>query len=586
MITNISEVNMYYANIDTLKFCLPESPEKAGNKPEFRHTESRSIDITFLRSDGSPFDLTGIKLNLAMDNDYLHCTSLVAFADGDNVQIVDAAKGVARFYVDCNSRKFEQLVVFGSVNVKMEIVCIQTGETTERTILHDCGIRLFPRIRTSEGAPANGSPNYYNKSQIDAMMQVNTRVELAACTGMGIKHGDDGTLLTWIDPEDVVLNGATLARWNRTVLVRKVGGYPESHEDGETIAETSRAETTKNQYRMDGFLDSTGSGTTYFYKLFSQTTAGVWNNADGNRYPESTNMSWGMIQSFIRAGKGPELWPVGTVFVVDHPEYTHNDGTGLWFRVVGHDQVQAADETLTHSMCLDMVDCLFSEPYDAGELMYALTEDKTAQVGKTYYTLDGSTYTKLIEGTDYNVGDPVPIGAWYEKNLDGRNQGSNNPIQNNMIQWANSAGAANQWFSPQTLWDICSSNLSSRNGFMRHIDPEFLKVVQPATLISALCNAEGGGRIIHSAKFWPLSKTQIDGTSNNDFLENVQLEYYVDGGNKRKLMKDSESYADWLSRSVAVSSTFYVQCFYSAGNRFFNSVANTNYGFSLACIIA
>lgn len=148
MITNISEVNMYYANIDTLKFCLPESPEKAGNKPAFRHTESRSIDITFLRSDGSPFDLTGIKLNLAMDNDYLHCTSLVAFADGDNVQIVDAAKGVARFYVDCNSRKFEQLVVFGSVSVKMEIVCIQSGEATERTILHDCGIRLFPRIRT------------------------------------------------------------------------------------------------------------------------------------------------------------------------------------------------------------------------------------------------------------------------------------------------------------------------------------------------------------------------------------------------------------------------------------------------------
>lgn len=159
MITNISEVNMYYANIDTLKFCLPESPEKAGNKPAFRHTESRSIDITFLRSNGSPFDLTGIKLNLAMDNDYLHCTSLVAFADGDNVQIVDAAKGVARFYVDCNSRKFEQLVVFGSVNVKMEIVCIQTGETTERTILHDDGIRLLPRVHTSEGAPTSASPS-------------------------------------------------------------------------------------------------------------------------------------------------------------------------------------------------------------------------------------------------------------------------------------------------------------------------------------------------------------------------------------------------------------------------------------------
>lgn len=585
MTINISEVNMYYANIDTLKFCLPESPEKSGNKPAFRHTESRSIDITFLRSDGSPFDLTGIKLNMAMDNDYLHCTSLVAFADGDNVQIIDAAKGVARFYVDCNSRKFEQLVVFGSVNVKMEIVCIQTGETTERTILHDCGIRLFPRIRTSEGAPADGSPEYYNKSQIDAMMQGNTRVELAACTGMGIKHGDDGTLLTWIDPDDVTLNGATLARWNRTVLVRKVGGYPESHEDGETIAETSRAEATKNQYRTNGFLDSTGSGTTCFYKLFSQTTAGVWNNADGNRYPESTNMSWGMIQSFVRAGKGPELWPVGTVFVVDHPEYTHTDGTGLWFRVVGHDQVQAADETLTHSMCLDMVDCLFSEPYDQQEATYALTEDTTAQAGKAYYTLNGTAYTVLVEGTDYNVGDPIPMAAWYEKNLDNRNNGSNNPIFCNQIQWANKDGAAGQWFEKQTLWDLCSDNLLNKNGFLRHLDPEFLQVVQPAKLITARCNAEGGGIFTHSAKFWSLSKTQVFGTANNEVMENAQLEYYANGGDKRKCLKDTTTYSAWWLRSPNTGYTQHV-LYMTASGASGTHVASSEDGFSLACIIA
>lgn len=585
MITNISEVNMYYANIDTLKFCLPESPEKAGNKPAFRHTESRSIDITFLRSDGSPFDLTGIKLNLAMDNDYLHCTSLVAFADGDNVQIVDAAKGVARFYVDCNSRKFEQLVVFGSVNVKMEIVCIQAGETTERTILHDCGIRIFPRIRTSEGAPADGSPEYYNKSQIDAIMQGNTRVELAACTGMGIKHGDDGTLLTWIDPDDVTLNGATLARWNRTVLVRKVSGYPESHEDGETVAETSRSEATKNQYRTNGFLDSTGSGTTYFYKLFSQTTAGVWNNADGNRYPETTNMSWGMIQSFVRAGKGPELWPVGTVFIVDHPEYTHTDGTGLWFRVVGHDQVQAVDETLTHSMCLDMVDCLFSAPYDAGELMYALTEDKVAQAGKEYYTRFESTYTKLTEGTDYNVGDLVPMAEWYEKNLEGRQLGSNNVVQSNMIQWANKDGLAGEWYEQQTIFDACTNTLRNKNGFLRHIDPEFLSVVRPAKLTTARCYAEGGGSIIHSAKFWPLSMTQVFGSANNGVTENTRLKYYADGGSAIKYAKDTETATTWWLRSPYSSLTNLVSYVQASGASHTNT-ANNAFGFSLACIIA
>lgn len=575
---------MYYVNVDTLTFCDPENPAKAGERPAFRHTESRNIDIAFLRSDGSPFDLTGITLNLAMDNDYCHRTSLVAFADGDSVQITGAAKGTARFFVDCSSRKFEQLVVLGPEHIKMEIVCISAGETGERTILHDCKIRILPRIRTSEGAPATGSPDYYNKSQIDAMMATNTRVELAACTGMGIRHGSDGTLLTWVDPDDVTLNGSTLARWNRTVLVRKSGGYPEGPEDGEIVAETSRAAATKNQYRTDGFLDAAGSGTA-FYKLFSQTTGGVWNNADGNRYPESTNMSWGMIQSFVRAGKGPELWPVGTVFVVDHPEYTHEDGTGLWFRVVGHDQVPAQDETLTHTMCLDMVDVLFNAPYDNGESTYSLTEDETAQAGKTYYTLEGSTYTKLIDGTDYNVGDPVPMAAWYEKNLDNRQYGSNNPLYSNQIQWANADGAAGQWFKKQTLFDTCSTTLLQKNGFLRHLDPEFLRIVKPAKLITARCNAEDGGEFTHSAKFWSLSMAQVFGSANNGIMENVQLEYYANGGDKRKCLKDSTTYSTWWLRSPNAGDAYGV-CYVQASGASGNNGAYSAHGFSLACIIA
>lgn len=576
---------MFYVNIDTLLFCKADDLKKAGDKPSFRHTESKSIDITFLYSTGKAFDLTGVKLALAMDDNYNHRDQLAAVAEGGSVKIIDAAKGIARFYVDCTSKKFRQLVAESSSIVRMEVVYVPAGETVERTILHDSGIMLLPRIRTVEGAPADGSPNYYNKTQIDAMMQENTRVELAVCTGMGIKYGDDDTSLTWIDPEDVVLNGATLARWNRTVLVRKVGGYPESHEDGETISETSRVEATKNQYRMDGFLDLTGSGTTYFYKLFSQTTAGVWNNADGNRYPESTNMSWGMIQSFVRAGKGPELWPVGTVFVVDHPEYTHNDGTGLWFRVVGYDQVQAIDETLTHSMCLDMVDIMFSTAYDHNEAQYALTEDEVAQAGKEYYTRLDSTYTKLLEGTDYNVGDLVPMAEWYEKNLEGRQNGSNNVVQSNMIQWANKDGLAGEWYEQQTIFDACTNTLRNKNGFLRYIDPEFLSVVQPAKLTTARCNAEGGGSIIHSAKFWALSKSQVDGSSNNGVLENIQLKYYADGGDRRKLMKDSESYATWWLRSPLVGFTNYVYSV-SASGASSNSIANYACGFSLACIIA
>ena len=385
----------------------------------------------------------------------------------------------------------------------------------------------------------------------------------------------------------MTLNGSVLARWNKTVLVRKIGAYPESPEDGTIVAQTSRADATKNKYRSDGFLDTEReAGTTYYYKLFSQATGGVWNSQDANRYAETTSMSWGMVQSFVRAGRGPELWPVGTVFVVDHPEYTHADGTGLWFRVVGHDQMQAADETLTHSMCLDMVDCLFSAPYDAPEALYALTADETAQELKTYYTLSGTEYIALVEGTDYNIGDPVPVASWYEKNFDIRaTGGSNNAIQSNMIQWANSDGKAGEWYSPTTIFDTCSSALLNRNGFLRYIDPEFLDIVKPAKLITAKSNPEGGDAFIHQAKFWALSRSQVSGLANNAITENAYLEYYSGGGSRIKYLKDTATPRGYVLRSPIVGSSCDEQCVLNQGD--LNSYASGNsFGYTLACIIA
>lgn len=577
---------MYYVNVETLKFCLPESPEKAGDKPQFRHTESKAIDIMFLRSDGKPVDLTGATLTLAMDNNYCHEDKLVTFSEGDSVQILNPESGIVRFFIDCNSSKFARLVRDESASVKIEVVLIPAGETEERSILHDKGILLLPRIRTSEGAPADASPDYYSKAQIDAMLSGIARVELPACSGMGYMIEDNGVLVTWIDPEDVTLNGSVLARWNKTVLVRKIGAYPESPEDGAIVAETSRADATKNKYRSDGFHDAEReAGTTYYYKLFSQTTGGVWNNQDANRYVETTSMSWGMVQSFVRAGRGSELWPVGTVFVVDHPEYTHADGTGLWFRVVGHDQMQAADETLTHSMCLDMVDCLFNAPYDAAEALYALTADETAQALKTYYTFSGTEYTALVEGTDYNIGDPVPVASWYEKNLDNRqNYGSNNPVQSNMLQWLNSSGAANQWFTPQTIWDTCKAEFLNRNGFCRYIDPEFLQIVQPAKLITALSNKEGGGSVVHYAKFWALSSSQVFGSVNETIMENTQLEYYQ-SNSPIKYIKDTSTACTYVLRSPKVLDACSQRCVLHLGLLNYYS-SSYSFAYSPACIIA
>lgn len=412
-------------------------------------------------------------------------------------------------------------------------------------------------------------------------------ITLAKCTGMGEIIENNAFTMTWIDPDDVELNGAKLAEWNKTILVRKVGSYPNNYMDGTILATTSRALGNKNAYRSSGYTDSNReSGVTYYYKLFSQTVSGTWNNVDGNEFAGSTDLSWGMVQHFVRAGRGPALFPVGTVFEVEHPEYTAN-GHGIYFRVVGHDQVPAADETLTHTMCLDMVDILFNATYDTLESVYALTEDTAAQVNKTYYSLSGSTYTALVEGTDYEVGDTVPAASWYEKNPNERGGANNNPIQSNLLQWANSSGSSNQWFVKQSLWDSCNQVLASKNGFCKHLDSEFLSVVKEARLISSVRYNGTKSAVEHSSKFWPVSLTQALGLANDNIHENTWLSFYADGGSLIKKNYSSGAASDWWLKSAYTNAehpAYYIPLSGTYNNTF--TYVSDSKGYSLACIIA
>lgn len=257
------------------------------------------------------------------------------------------------------------------------------------------------------------------------------------------------------------------------------------------------------------------------------------------------------MQKFVREGLGATKFPVGTVFEVPHGEYKHPDGTGLTFRVVGHDQVPAADESLTHTMCLEMTDALFAAPLDAAEKTYGFTDDRYAQAGKTYYKLNikDYTYTELVEGTDYKVGDYI-VGK-YEKNTGFRDQlGYSRFSQSNLLQWLNSTASSIDWFEYKSIWDIYSQVLILKNGFCQNLDAEFLAAVSPARITTALPAADGGGFETTDAKFWILSISQINGTQTNGVTENERLEWYQAGNDPAKiLMNGSAIDMCWL-RSI------------------------------------
>lgn len=73
---------------------------------------------------------------------------------------------------------------------------------------------------------------------------------------MAVKHKDiqkveNGFCLTWTDPDDSTYQENIYCTWQKTVIVRKEGSYPESPYDGTVIVES----TTRNQYAKEGYTD-------------------------------------------------------------------------------------------------------------------------------------------------------------------------------------------------------------------------------------------------------------------------------------------------------------------------------------------
>lgn len=79
--------------------------------------------------------------------------------------------------------------------------------------------------------------------------------------------------LTWTDPGDLILDGATIANWKGTKIVRKIGSYPQNENDGALVLDNN----VLNKYKDVKFIDSgLSSGATYYYSAFPYTDSNVF----------------------------------------------------------------------------------------------------------------------------------------------------------------------------------------------------------------------------------------------------------------------------------------------------------------------
>ena len=90
--------------------------------------------------------------------------------------------------------------------------------------------------------------------------------------------------LTWEDPEDYTEEGYTCT-WTKTIVVRKIGGYPNDIHDGTVVVTT----VERDKYKTTGYEDTglTG-GETYYYRVFACSTDGVYSEpAEGTGVPKA-----------------------------------------------------------------------------------------------------------------------------------------------------------------------------------------------------------------------------------------------------------------------------------------------------------
>ena len=248
--------------------------------------------------------------------------------------------------------------------------------------------------------------------------------------------------------------------------------------------------------------------------------------------------SWEKISKIVKAGFGRDFFPVGYEFTVHNSDYDYD----MIWRVVGHDHHQAANDSLEHTMTLEMKNVLSNSSgsglllqYDAPEALYYAKDGLAA--GTYNFTWKYETGSVISGSYQFSLTQPVPAGGQIVINIagsgnpitsrkistyasigasdpiesditvtegtDGENlgtmqayastsenlncaarvmSGSNNYAQSAIDELLNSSAATGEVWTPKTIFDRQPTWAATQNGFMHGLPEDFLAVVQPAII--------------------------------------------------------------------------------------------------------
>ena len=349
--------------------------------------------------------------------------------------------------------------------------------------------------------------------------------------------------------------------------------------------------------------------------------------------------SWENVQKLVRAGLHDKYFAVGDQLVCQ------KGSSDLTWDIIGFDHDIPTDTQFTHSMTLQLHDCLPSTmPFDAPEALYYAENgleagtynftiqsgyDTTYGGGKTYqfelendvpaggqlvfgwapstqaanakiisYASASSTtpieQKSVIEGSDGTSLGTTDGGSPNVNHIHRVRFGSNNYGESAIRQFLNSSESAGAAWIPQTHFDRPPEWVSTTAGFMSDLDSDFIAVIGSVGKLTALNTAtDGGGSVTLNDKFFLLSKSEVYGgiEKNVNIDEGSSYAYYsdysdlsapgADEDSNRLKLRNGSSQFWWL-RTPQLTNGRNVFYIYSGG-RISAYYVNSTFGIVPAC---
>ena len=259
--------------------------------------------------------------------------------------------------------------------------------------------------------------------------------------------------IRWSDPYDVSdAYGNLTKRWQKTVLVKKLGSMPNNINDGTVCI----VNFNRNAYQTEPFVDqipieSVGSHT-WNYRIFAISEDGTVDS------PESSCLTpivinWNYMSNYIQAGWGSKLFAPGDQLITTGGVSPWND---LECTVAGFDIYKSALPGKKRTMTLFFeVPVANSLPFDIPWGPYHLTQDEIA-IATTIY------YQRLISGSNISwktiTSKDIPQGfrivdypqTYFEAVMSADNalHGTNNWSQCELRRWANWLNTGSYVYDP------------------------------------------------------------------------------------------------------------------------------------------